>query len=97
MIDRVVRPGPYKEVLPCEDLCYSLVQSCPAALQFACPLPGKGLERSYGRRSGEGELPCNYLGVVYVRNGGGGGVREGMKRPRWVCVTLVVGAFLGLL
>ncbi|KAG9818558.1 hypothetical protein KCU77_g17340, partial [Aureobasidium melanogenum] len=26
-----IAPGPYKEVLPCQDLCYSLVRSCPAA------------------------------------------------------------------
>lgn len=47
MIDQIIKPGPWKEVLPCEDLCYQLVQSCPAALAFACPT-GKGLECSYG-------------------------------------------------
>ncbi len=48
MIDAVIKPGPYKELLPCKDICYDLVRSCPAALQFACPLEGHGLNYSYG-------------------------------------------------
>ncbi|KAK3709611.1 hypothetical protein LTR37_010832 [Vermiconidia calcicola] len=73
MIDVEIQPGPYKEVLPCEDLCYSLVQSCPAALGFGCPLPGKGLEAGYGTRQGNGNgtLTCSYLGA-YVYTGGAG-------------------------
>ncbi|RGP62490.1 hypothetical protein FLONG3_10192, partial [Fusarium longipes] len=27
-IDETVEPGPYKELLPCEDICYDVVQSC---------------------------------------------------------------------
>lgn len=42
MIDEMIRPGPYKEVLPCEDLCYSLMQSCPSSLGFMCPFPAWG-------------------------------------------------------
>ncbi|KFY63120.1 hypothetical protein V496_04167, partial [Pseudogymnoascus sp. VKM F-4515 (FW-2607)] len=49
-IDEVVRPGPYKEILPCLDMCYNLVQSCPAAMGFACPGMKEGGESSYGRR-----------------------------------------------
>lgn len=48
MIDTAIKPGPYKELLPCSDICYNLVRSCPAALQFACPLEGHGLNYSYG-------------------------------------------------
>ena len=72
-IDREIAPGPYKEVLPCEDLCYSLVQSCPAALGFGCPYPGRGLEAGYGTRrgNGNGTLTCSYLGA-YVYTGGAG-------------------------
>ena len=65
-IDAVIAPGPYKEVLPCEDLCYSLMQSCPASMGFACPYPGRGLEMGYGKRSGD--LTCSYLGAVYYMN-----------------------------
>lgn len=50
MIDQIIKPGPWKEVLPCKDLCYNLVQSCPAALGFACPA-GRWLESSYGNGS----------------------------------------------
>ncbi|EME48291.1 calcium channel-like protein [Dothistroma septosporum NZE10] len=68
-IDQYIMPGPYKEVLPCEDLCYSLMQSCPASMNFACPYPGRGLEASYGRRTGDGQVTCSYLGAVYYLNG----------------------------
>ncbi|KAK3358958.1 stretch-activated Ca2+-permeable channel component-domain-containing protein [Lasiosphaeria hispida] len=72
LIDSVVQPGPYKEVLPCEDLCYNLVQSCPSAMGFSCPRPGDiGFQASYGHRkqAGEGtngELTCNYPGSAHV-------------------------------
>jgi calcium channel MID1 len=70
LIDSEIRPGPYKEVLPCEDLCYDLMQSCPASLGFGCPLEGKGLERSYGKRSTDpGEISCSYLGAAYYLSG----------------------------
>ena len=65
MIDTDIKPGPYKEVLPCKDLCWDIVQSCPAALGFSCPLPGKGLDMSYGSRSDDGDVTCSYLGEVY--------------------------------
>lgn len=68
LIDSIIQPGPYKEVLPCEDLCYSLVQSCPAALQFNCPYPGRGLEVNYGRRSTDGTVTCSYMGAYYSFN-----------------------------
>lgn len=68
LIDASVMPGPYKEMLPCDDLCYSLVRNCPASLGFGCPAPGRGLERSYGKRDPSGALTCSYLGAVYYRN-----------------------------
>jgi calcium channel MID1 len=69
-IDELIRPGPYKELLPCEDLCYDLVQSCPASLGFSCPLKGRGLEQSYGFRSGSGDnLTCSYLGAAFFLSG----------------------------
>lgn len=60
-IDEDITPGPYKELLPCEDLCYSLVRSCPASLGFSCPLEGHGLSQSYGKRSalGSDQYTCS--------------------------------------
>ena len=69
-IDEKIQPGPYKELLPCEDLCYDLVQSCPASLGFSCPLIGRGLEQSYGFRSGPDNLTCSYLGAAFFLSGG---------------------------
>jgi calcium channel MID1 len=68
IIDLDIMPGPYKEVLPCEDLCYSLVQKCPAAMGIGCPAKGKGLERSYGTRDDPEMVKCSYLGAVYYHN-----------------------------
>ena len=65
-IDVTIRPGPYKELLPCEGLCNSLVQSCPSALGFACPFAGKGLRQSYGQPSMDGDSPtCNLPGAIW--------------------------------
>ncbi|KAH8771954.1 stretch-activated Ca2+-permeable channel component-domain-containing protein [Diaporthe sp. PMI_573] len=69
IIDETVKPGPYKEVLPCEELCYELVQSCPASLGFACPRPWMtGFRESYGQRSflnDQGNITCNYPGSFH--------------------------------
>jgi calcium channel MID1 len=69
-IDLEIDPGPYKEVLPCEDLCYNIVQSCPAALGLGCPQPGMiGFETSYGRRQmnidSSSNVTCNYPGSAH--------------------------------
>lgn len=67
-IDSVVKPGPYKEVLPCEELCYDLVQSCPSSLGFSCPRPWNvGFNTSYGTKQGsnDGNVTCNYLGSFH--------------------------------
>ncbi|KAK5076559.1 hypothetical protein LTR64_005961 [Lithohypha guttulata] len=70
IIDSVIEPGPYKEVLPCIDLCYDLVQSCPAALGFGCP-QGKYQNQSYQVRDPDsGVLRCSYLGAAYYLNDG---------------------------
>lgn len=70
MIDQEIEPGPYKELLPCESLCYELVQSCPASMGFTCPRPGSefGFNTSYGRQIG-GSLSCNYPGSAHFLNG----------------------------
>lgn len=83
-IDELVRPGPYKELLPCEDLCFDLVRSCPSALGFGCPLPGRGLEVGYGKRDGGEGVRCSFAGAVYQVAGVG---RVGLDR--WVIVTIV--------
>lgn len=97
-IDEKVIPGPYKEILPCEDLCYNVVQSCPASMGFQCPLKGDlGYEFAYGERP-EGARPgvlekstqitCNYPGAAYfLAAAGRGGLSWGV---------LVAGLLVGL-
>lgn len=71
-IDAVVQPGPYKEILPCQETCYNLVQSCPAAFSFGCPRPGdRSFNFSYGIMPDPSKFPqqtnqitCNYPGAT---------------------------------
>lgn len=97
-IDEQIRPGPYKEVLPCDDLCYNVVQSCPASMGFTCPVPGDlGFDQSYGHRpKGDGipkkntQITCNYPGASYFLSGS-----QRAQSPAWgmlVSVALVMGA-----
>jgi calcium channel MID1 len=96
IIDTDVRPGPYKEVLPCEDLCYDLVQSCPAALGFTCPLKNRGLEDSYGVRSNDsGIISCSYLGAAYYLSGGEKTLRSfGALDKALIAISVLVTAML---
>lgn len=96
MIDAEIQPGPYKELLPCEDLCFDIVRSCPAQLGFACPSPPLR-ELSYGRRDNDNpdNLTCNFPGAVVNLNmfkGSAGvlGPRVGLA----VLVAAVVGGFV---
>jgi calcium channel MID1 len=95
LIDQTIEPGPYKEVLPCEDLCYDLVQSCPAILGFGCPIRGKGLELSYGKRSNDsGIITCSYLGAAYYLSGSG---RQKALEIGWMAlIAFTVGVLLSL-
>jgi calcium channel MID1 len=87
LIDEVIKPGPYKELLPCEDVCYKLVQSCPAALGFSCPQPGGiGFEGNYGRHEG-GELTCNFPGSAHFKSAG----ERAVVHWRWLLGIVLVG------
>ena len=67
IIDTQIKPGPYKEILPCQDLCYDLVRTCPSALQFTCP-NGHWLNASYGVQDPNSDITCSYLGAEYYLN-----------------------------
>lgn len=64
IIDELIQPGPYREILPCTDICYTMVKSCPASFGFGCPT-GKLLNSSYGYRNSDGIITCSYLGAAY--------------------------------
>lgn len=89
-IDQVIRPGPYKEVKPCMDLCWTLVQSCPTTFGFSCPsMKQLGGEQSYGDRDGEGDVTCSYLGAVYFLSAAGRGWSVGLGAAGWVLWMVV--------
>lgn len=67
MIDIDIKPGPYNEVLPCDDLCYDLVRSCPASLQFVCPLKDYGFNYTYGVHNQSDPGACSFPGAGLPR------------------------------
>lgn len=68
LIDDKIKPGPYKEMLPCVDLCFDIVRSCPANLNFACP-NSPARELTYGTREpDQTSLTCNFPGAVVRLN-----------------------------
>ncbi|KAH8821679.1 BcMID1, Ca2+ channel protein [Xylogone sp. PMI_703] len=95
-VDSAVQPGPYKEVLPCNDMCYNIVQSCPASMGFACPLPRQmGFNLSYGLRPDgtpeqEGQITCNYPGAAWYL---GSGSRKGAP----VLLAIAIAALLSVI
>lgn len=89
-IDEKIKPGPYKEIMPCEELCYEVVQSCPAAIGFQCPLPGMtAFDYSYARRVDSEEVSCNYPGEPRTRDS-----RAGTAAPSMLLLGI---ASLGVL
>ncbi|KAK4127668.1 hypothetical protein N657DRAFT_661727 [Parathielavia appendiculata] len=92
-IDEFVRPGPYKELLPCDDLCYKLVQSCPAKMGFGCPVPGQiGFEGNYARHDPAVGLTCNFPGSAHVKSG----VRRAVVEWGMIYAAMIVGLLLVL-
>lgn len=97
-IDTVVQPGPYKETLPCQDLCWNIVQSCPAAFGFGCPSVGDdGFRSSYGQRPDgspeqAGQITCNYPGAAYYL--GAGHISRGIGYLWSTLTTVMIVAFL---
>jgi hypothetical protein len=72
VIDSEIQPGPYREVLPCVDLCWELVRSCPAILAFGCPRQPQLLNKSYGVFDVNNPGACNFVGkdVMLAMSGG---------------------------
>ncbi|CAG9943188.1 unnamed protein product [Clonostachys rosea f. rosea IK726] len=65
-IEENIKPGPYKEVLPCDEVCFEVVRRCPAAIQFGCPKwDYPGFDGSYAMRGWDDQtgLTCNALGT----------------------------------
>lgn len=68
IINDVLRPGSYKEILPCIDLCNQLVQNCPAALGFSCPKLNDLFGLTYGTYSDDGDVSCSFPGALYYQS-----------------------------
>jgi len=94
MIDDRIKPGPYKEMLPCQDLCFDIVRSCPAKLGFSCP-NSPARELSYGQRD-VNELKCSFPGAVIKLNvqGAASTFATGMKYAVPVAVATMASLWL---
>ena len=90
MIDQQIKPGPYKEILPCADICYEVVRSCPASLEFTCPLKHHGLNYTYGFNSPD-SLSCNFPGAVAA---GKPGVAAALRGNLWMMTTALLAGFI---
>ncbi|KAF9186946.1 stretch-activated cation channel mid1 [Haplosporangium sp. Z 767] len=82
----LMNPGVYGEVLPCIDLCFDVVQSCPNFLEFSCPV--KNMAGNYAHMNPDG-FQCNGLGVVPVPSGSTSMMMM-MKSSRHVLFAVVV-------
>ncbi|KAH8726090.1 stretch-activated Ca2+-permeable channel component-domain-containing protein [Phaeosphaeriaceae sp. PMI808] len=93
-IDLVTPEGPYKEMLPCEDLCYEIVKSCPAKLGFSCP-NSPARELTYGQRDPRNEeLFCNFPGAVVKLNVKGVASGLGVRVSRAVVFAVLASAMV---
>ncbi|KAI6351340.1 hypothetical protein MCOR25_010004 [Pyricularia grisea] len=97
-VNEKINPRPYKELLPCVDLCYDLVQSCPNSLGFVCPTPFStyGFNHSYHIRDQDGtsgEFKCNFpdnAHFVEVRKSAAGTFRALTGNDRFLSHSVVM-------
>ncbi|KAL2887740.1 Calcium influx-promoting protein ehs1 [Ceratocystis lukuohia] len=95
-INDVIEPGPYREILPCDDLCYDIVQSCPSALEFGCPLRGSTqYESSYAQKNNSKALACNFPGALHQASPAPGRLAVGTGALA-MAMVLAVGAMLAV-
>ena len=94
LIDELIKPGPYKEMKPCEDLCFEIVRSCPPMLGFGCP-SGPQKDVMYGMRDPDpNRLTCSFPGAVVKLNASGG---AGILNVRLDSMLVVVGLVAAML
>ncbi|KAI1818036.1 stretch-activated Ca2+-permeable channel component-domain-containing protein [Poronia punctata] len=92
-IDEEVQPGPYKERLPCDYLCYELVRSCPASMGFSCPVPDSkyGFNTSYAVPDRNRDFSCNYPGSAAIPSS------ASIMTVTWASIAIVmIGGLLAL-
>lgn len=57
----------YYEILPCIDVCNTMVRDCPAQLGFACPTSNQSIAKSYYWWDGDAQWPsCNKLALNLI-------------------------------
>jgi calcium channel MID1 len=93
LIDEEIKPGPYKEMLPCEDLCFDIVRSCPAKMKFGCP-EDEQRAMSYGKKDeNPDQLTCSFPGAVVKLNAVGAASGLGVQVGSVVFVAAMVAVF----
>lgn len=91
-IDQEIKPGPWKEILPCKDLCYNLVRSCPASLGFSCPRD-RWLNWNYGNEP-DRFFACNDPTMAWLEKNA---ASRGRGLTLWLLVAVaILSIILGL-
>ncbi|CAG8549363.1 4380_t:CDS:2 [Ambispora gerdemannii] len=104
-IDKIMKPGSYKEILPCIELCYKVVQSCPAFLLFNCPLSKITMDSSYnemvndgmtgptGQKNSNGTSTlCNAMGLEWLQQSSA--ISKRNRRRFWMLIEHFYGIII---
>lgn len=89
LINEIIQPGKYKEILPCYWLCYNVATYCPSLFNFLCP-SGEYLNLTYGFPSDNGDVSCSYPGAVYKRANSGVSLRPIL----WMILMSIMVSFI---
>lgn len=93
-IDTEIEPGPYLELLPCDDVCYEVVRSCPSSISFSCPRPHMiGFNVSYAERDEDSSImSCNFPGEARTRRANAAGIA--LPQMSLVAAAALVGSLI---
>ncbi len=84
LIDQIIRPRAYKEIMPCRQLCWCVEQNCPITLGFQCPSPRSFAMRNSYVEDNEGKT-CNAPQRQYLASRG-----SKLEMGGWVGVVVLV-------
>lgn len=89
-INDVIAPNlTYYEVMPCIDICWSMVRDCPADLGLLCPKHNALVVKSYFWDVGANYSTCNFVGVQALVEGRAAAISVGF----W----MLLGAFASVM
>lgn len=68
-INEIIQPSlDYYEVMPCVNVCHSMVRDCPTSFGFQCPKNNDTVRLSYFWDNGGDYATCNYVGSTLSKS-----------------------------